>query len=89
MIVAWVVWSRGLEQWEQIHPSMEDVRVLKVQHTKSVNGREFTVWLDPLNRYVGSIHADPPEWSIVEIPKPDIDDKAALVALEIDDEVIK
>ena len=96
MIVAWVVWSRGLERWEQIHLSMEDVRRLKIQHVKNVNGREFTVWLDLLNRYVGSIHADSPEWSIMEIPKLDIDDKVALVdvmselvALDIDEEILR
>jgi len=95
MIVAWMVWSSGLERWEQIHPSVEDVFNFKKQHVKSVNGRELTVYLDPLGRLIGSLHANQPEWSIVEIPKPDLDDEARLItsltekiAFEIDKDIL-
>lgn len=78
MITLWFVWSRGLEQWEEIHPSVLDVFELKEQHVKTVNGRELTVYLDPLARYVGRLQV-PSSFYIDEV-RPSLDDKIALVA---------
>ena len=96
MIVLWVVWSSGLQQWEEIRPTVQDVFELKKQHVKSVNGRELTVHLDPLGRFVGSVSVKAPAFCVDdEFYRPSLDDKVALlagmselVALEVDKEVL-
>lgn len=96
MIVAWYVWSSGLEEWERIRPNNEDVMLdFKEQHVKRVAGRKLTVYRDSLGRFVASLHAQP--WEMLdELPKPSLDDQVALldsmtskIALEIDSEVSK
>jgi len=79
VITLWFVWSRGLEQWEEIRPSVLDVFELKQQHVKTVNGRELTVYLDPLARYVGRLQAPTPSFYLDEV-RPTLDDEVALVA---------
>ena len=55
-MVEWHVWSSGLEKWERIYPTSEEIKGFVYRHAKTVNGQHVAVCVDSTGRYVGGFH---------------------------------
>lgn len=55
-VVEWHVWSSGLERWDPINPTSQEIAEYAYQHSKLVNGIHVAICLDKTGRYVGGFH---------------------------------
>jgi len=53
VIVEWFVWSTGLERWERIIVTPDDVEGFMYLYTKTIDGQVVAICRDELGRYIG------------------------------------
>ncbi len=55
--VTWFVWSSGLEDWEPIHPTSDEIASFTYLHSKTKDSKHVAICLDLLGRYVAGLHS--------------------------------